>query len=54
MAVSSHLIVIKALFLDPVFAAKSPVAKLAAVRRFTKAHLIVYQMGTHESQRSLD
>ena len=54
MAVSSLMIVIKASILCPEFAAKSRVAKFATVRRFVKVHLLVYRMGTHESQRAPD
>ena len=35
----------------PVFNAKTFVAKTSAVRRFMQANLLVYRMGTHESQR---
>jgi len=52
MAVSSLMIVIKASILCAQFAAKSRVAKYAAVRRFVQAHSLVYRMGTHESQRA--
>ena len=49
MAVSSLMIVIKASILCAQFAAKSRVAKYAAVWRFVKAHSLVYRMGTNES-----
>lgn len=51
MAVSTLMIVIKASMLSDVFAGKTFIAKSAAVRRFVKAHSLVYRMGTHESQR---
>jgi hypothetical protein len=48
------MIVIKASILCAQFAAKSSEAKFSAVQRFVKAHLLVYRMGTHESQRAPD
>ncbi len=54
MAVSTSMIVIKASILDAGFASKTKTGKYFAVRRFVKAHSMVYRMGTHESQRHPD
>ena len=49
-----NMIVVKACILDAGFAAKNRFAKYCAVRRFVKAHSMVYRMGTHQSQRHPD
>lgn len=54
MAVSNLMIVVKASMLCGEFAGKTYIAKFSAVRRFVKAHSLVYRMGTHESQRPPD
>ncbi len=42
---------VKVSMMCPVFNAKTFVAKMSAVWRFMQANLLVYHMGTHESQR---
>jgi hypothetical protein len=49
--VESFDLVVKASTMCPVFNAKTFVAKISAVKRFTLANSLVYRMGTHESQR---
>ena len=54
MAVSINMIVVKASILDAGFASKNHFVKYCAVRRFVKAHSMVYRMGTHQLQRHPD
>jgi hypothetical protein len=51
MKVDTFLVVIRASLLSLVFNAKSFTARCSAVKRFIRAHLFVYRMGAHESQR---
>ncbi len=44
-------LVVKASSLSPEFNAKHFVARCSAVKRFMRAHLLVYRMGTHQTQR---
>ena len=54
MSVSTLMVTIKASQLSPEFASKSVVARRSAVKRFLRAHSLVYQMGTHVAQRDPD
>ena len=47
-------LVVKASLLSPIFNEKHFVARVSAVKRFVRAHLLVYCMGTHVSQHNLD
>jgi hypothetical protein len=47
-------LVVKALLLLPIFNKKHSVARVSAVKRFVRAHSLVYRMGTHVSQRKPD
>ncbi len=51
MAVSTLMVTIKASQLSPEFAAKLLIARRSAVKRFLRAHSLVYRMGTHVAQR---
>jgi len=52
--VSILALVVKALSLSPIFNKKHFVARVSAVKRFVRAHSLVYCMGTHVSQRKPD
>ena len=52
--VSILALVVKALSLLPIFNEKHFVARVSAVKRFVRAHSLVYCMGTHVSQRKPD
>ena len=52
--VSILSIVVKASSLSPIFNEKHFTARTSAVKRFVRAHSLVYRMGTHESQRKPD
>jgi hypothetical protein len=47
-------LVVKASSLSPDFNGKHFIARCSAVRRFMRAHSLVYRMGTHETQRRPD
>ena len=47
-------LIVKALSLSPIFNEKHFVAKVSAVKRFVRAHSLIYCMGTHVSQRKPD
>jgi len=47
-------LVVKASSLSPIFNEKTFVARVSAVKRFVRAHSLVYRMGTHMSQRKPD
>jgi hypothetical protein len=51
MTVHTFDLVVKASSLSPEFNAKDFVARCSAVKRFMCAHLLVYPMGMHETQR---
>ena len=51
MSVSTLMVTIKASQLSPEFASKSVVARRSAVKRFLRAHSLVYRIGTHVAQR---
>jgi hypothetical protein len=51
MSVHTFDLVIKASSLSPEFNAKHFVARCSAVKRFMHAHLLVYHMGMHQTQR---
>ena len=51
MKVDYFIIVVKASTLSSAFNAKSFTARCSAVKRVLRAHLFVYRMGTHKSQR---
>jgi hypothetical protein len=51
MKVDYFLVVVKASTLSLAFNAKSFTVRCSAVKHFLRAHLFVYRMGTHESQR---
>jgi hypothetical protein len=48
--VSTLALVVKAWSLSPKFNVKHFVARTSAVKRFVRAHSLIYRMGTHESQ----
>ncbi len=50
ISVSRHAVVLKASKVLPTFSVKSFTARYATVRRFLKAHDLVYHVGTHISQ----
>ena len=50
MLVSTMMIIVKASILLDDFSAKCHVDKASPVKCFVKAHLLLYQMGMHESQ----
>ena len=54
MSVSNLMVMIKASKLSDEFAAKTCTARYSAVKRFLRAHLLVYRMGTHVAQRDLE
>ena len=47
-------LVVKASSLSPIFNERHFVARVSAVKRFVRAHSLVYHMGTHVSQREPD
>jgi hypothetical protein len=51
MTVHTFDLVVKASSLSPEFNAKHFLARCSAVKRFMRAHSIVYRMGTHQTQR---
>ena len=51
MPVSNLMVMIKASKLSDEFAAKTCTARYSAVKRFLRAHSLVYRMGTHVAQR---
>jgi hypothetical protein len=51
MTVHTFDLVVKASSLSPKFNVKLFVARCSAAKRFMRAHLLVYQMGTHQTQR---
>jgi hypothetical protein len=51
VSVHTFDLVVKVLSLSPEFNAKHFVARCSAARQFLRAHLFVYQMGTHQLQR---
>ena len=51
MLVSNLMVMIKASKLSDEFAAKTCTARYSAVKRFLRAHSLVYRMGTHVAQR---
>ena len=52
--VSTLALIMKASSLSPIFNEKLFVARESAVKRFIRAHSLVYRMGTHISQRKPD
>ena len=48
---STLMVAIQASRLSAAFASKTPIARRSAVRRFLRAHLLVYRMGKHVAQR---
>jgi len=51
MTVHTFDLVVKASSLSPEFNAKHFVARCSAMKRFMRAHSLMYRMGTHQSQR---
>jgi hypothetical protein len=51
MTIHTFDLVVKASSLSPEFNAKHFVARCIAVKQFMRAHLLVYRMGTHQTQR---
>jgi hypothetical protein len=51
MTVHTFDLIVKASSLSPEFNAKHFVARCSAVKQFMRAHLLMYRMGTHQTQR---